>query len=60
MATISKRDPRRASPGRSIDVSISRLRKKIESAPEDPRIIRTVRNSGYVFAVPVAPEYASP
>ncbi len=45
---------------RSIDVSISRLRKKIESAPEDPRIIRTVRNSGYVFAVPVAPEYASP
>lgn len=43
---------------RSIDVSISRLRKKIEAMPEDPRIIRTVRNSGYVFAVPVTPEYA--
>ncbi len=45
---------------RSIDVSISRLRKKIETMPEDPRFIRTVRNSGYVFAVPVAPEYAAP
>jgi two-component system OmpR family response regulator len=44
---------------RSIDVSISRLRKKIETMPEDPRIIRTVRNSGYVFAVPVEPEYAA-
>lgn len=34
---------------RSIDVQISRLRKKIETDPKDPRRIKTVRGGGYVF-----------
>lgn len=35
---------------RSIDVRIARLRKKIEDAPDNPRYIRTVWGSGYLFA----------
>jgi two-component system OmpR family response regulator len=35
---------------RSIDVQVSRLRRKIEEDPGDPEIIRTVRNVGYLFA----------
>ncbi len=35
---------------RSIDVQVSRLRRKIEEDPGDPEIIRTVRNVGYIFA----------
>lgn len=38
---------------RSIDAQISRLRRKIEANPQSPRIIRTMRNEGYVFAVTV-------
>jgi len=34
---------------RSIDVQVSRLRRKIEEDPGDPEIIRTVRNVGYMF-----------
>ncbi|MHA3978793.1 response regulator [Halovulum sp. GXIMD14794] len=34
---------------RSIDIRISRLRKKIERNPQKPSIIRTVRGIGYVF-----------
>lgn len=34
---------------RSIDIRISRLRRKIELNPEKPGIIRTVRGIGYVF-----------
>ncbi|MFV2058473.1 MAG: winged helix-turn-helix domain-containing protein, partial [Thiohalomonadales bacterium] len=34
---------------RSIDVQLSRLRKKIEIDPKNPQIIKTVRNGGYVF-----------
>lgn len=34
---------------RSIDIRISRLRRKIEVNPEKPRIIRTVRGLGYVY-----------
>jgi len=34
---------------RSIDLRISRLRRKIESNPEKPETIRTVRGIGYVF-----------
>ncbi|WP_020680314.1 response regulator [Marinobacterium rhizophilum] len=34
---------------RSIDIRIARLRRKIESDPERPRCIRTVRGSGYMF-----------
>ena len=34
---------------RSIDIRISRLRRKIERNPEKPSVIRTVRGIGYVF-----------
>ncbi len=35
---------------RSIDVSISRLRKKLESDPGNPTLIKTIRNVGYILA----------
>jgi two-component system OmpR family response regulator len=34
---------------RSIDVQVSRLRRKIETDPQDPALIKTVRNGGYSF-----------
>jgi two-component system OmpR family response regulator len=46
---------RDASPfDRSIDVQLSRLRRKIEPDSKNPVIIKTVRNGGYIFAVDVA------
>ncbi|MBV8185949.1 MAG: response regulator [Alphaproteobacteria bacterium] len=38
---------------RSIDILISRLRRKIEADPKEPALIRTVRNGGYVLSVAV-------
>jgi DNA-binding response OmpR family regulator len=38
---------------RSIDVRVLRLRRKLEIDPKAPRLIRTERGVGYVFAVPV-------
>lgn len=38
---------------RSIDTLIARLRKKIEGDTEHPRLIKTVRGVGYVFAADV-------
>ncbi len=38
---------------RSIDVRISRLRRKIESDPQNPRIIKTVYGAGYMFSAAV-------
>ncbi|WP_329743366.1 response regulator [Dyella sp. A6] len=38
---------------RSIDVKISRIRRKIETNVRSPEVIRTVRNSGYIFTLPV-------
>ena len=38
---------------RSIDVQILRLRRKIEVDPATPKLIRTERGAGYVFATPV-------
>lgn len=35
---------------RSVDVLVSRLRRKIESDPQHPTIIKTVRSDGYLFA----------
>lgn len=35
---------------RSIDVLISRLRKKIEATPDRPQLIKTVRGAGYTLA----------
>ena len=37
---------------RSIDIRITRLRRKIEDDPENPRTIRTVRGAGYMFVPP--------
>ena len=34
---------------RSIDVMITRLRKKIEMNPKNPKFLQTIRGSGYVF-----------
>jgi len=34
---------------RSIDILVSRLRRKIEAVPHDPSIIKTVRSGGYLF-----------
>jgi len=34
---------------RSIDIRISRLRRKIETNPQKPRIIKTVRGIGYIY-----------
>ena len=39
---------------RSIDLRVSRLRRRLEDHARDPRYIRTVRNEGYVFAMPVS------
>jgi two-component system OmpR family response regulator len=38
---------------RSIDVALSRLRRKIEADPTKPALIKTVRNAGYMFATTV-------
>lgn len=38
---------------RAIDVQVSRLRRKLESASSETELIKTVRNEGYVFATPV-------
>jgi two-component system, OmpR family, response regulator len=38
---------------RSIDVQVLRLRRKLESDPSAPRLIRTERGVGYAFAASV-------
>ncbi len=38
---------------RSIDVRISRLRRKLELDPQNPRLIKTVYGAGYLFAAAV-------
>ncbi len=39
---------------RSIDTQVSRLRKKLEVDPHEPRIIQTVWGGGYMLATPVS------
>jgi two-component system OmpR family response regulator len=34
---------------RSIDIQVSRLRRKIEPGDGPPRLLKTVRGAGYVF-----------
>jgi two-component system OmpR family response regulator len=34
---------------RSIDVQVSRLRRKVEPDPKEPTMIKTVRSGGYIF-----------
>ncbi|HZP65405.1 MAG TPA: response regulator transcription factor, partial [Rudaea sp.] len=41
---------------RAIDVQIGRLRRKIETDPARPEIIKSVRGAGYVFAARVSRE----
>jgi two-component system OmpR family response regulator len=38
---------------RSVDVQVSRLRRKIEPDPKTPSMIVTVRGDGYEFTQPV-------
>ncbi|GLK48439.1 DNA-binding response regulator [Brevundimonas intermedia] len=38
---------------RSIDIQVSRLRRKLGDHPREPRLIRTVRNAGYLFTADV-------
>ncbi len=38
---------------RSIDVRISRIRRKLESDPQNPKIIKTVYGAGYMFTAAV-------
>jgi two-component system OmpR family response regulator len=42
-----------ASTDRSVDITVSRLRQKIENDPHDPVLIQTVRSAGYVFSAKV-------
>jgi two-component system OmpR family response regulator len=42
-------------PGRNVDVHVSKLRHRIEADPEQPDFIRTVRGEGYIFAASVTP-----
>jgi two-component system, OmpR family, response regulator len=39
---------------RSIDVQVSRLRRKVEADPVEPQLIKTVRSEGYIFTADVA------
>ena len=39
---------------RSIDTQVSRLRKKLERDPSDPKIIKTVWGGGYMFTPAVS------
>ncbi len=39
---------------RSIDIRITRLRRKVEADPDNPLAIRTVRGAGYMFVPPAA------
>ena len=39
---------------RSIDTQVSRLRKKLERDPAEPRIIKTIWGGGYMFAAAVS------
>jgi two-component system OmpR family response regulator len=38
---------------RSIDLLVSRLRRRLREDPREPRLIKTVRNGGYVFCADV-------
>jgi len=39
---------------RSIDIRVTRIRKKVESDPAKPAVIKTVRGAGYMFVPPKA------
>ncbi|HEY9111622.1 MAG TPA: winged helix-turn-helix domain-containing protein, partial [Rhodanobacteraceae bacterium] len=39
---------------RAIDVQIGRLRRKVESDPANPELIKSVRGAGYLFSARVS------
>jgi two-component system OmpR family response regulator len=41
---------------RAIDVQIGRLRRKIETDPSQPRLLKAIRGTGYMFAEKVVKE----
>jgi len=45
--TLAQRQPERSASERSVDVEIARLRRKIETDPDAPRYLQTVRGHGY-------------
>ncbi|SME97151.1 two-component system, OmpR family, response regulator [Tistlia consotensis] len=45
---------------RSIDVHVSRLRRKIEADPQRPELIKTIRNEGYFFSPRVEADGGAP
>ena len=48
---------REAAPSeRSVDILISRLRRKLERDPKDPELLQTIRSSGYLFSPEVVSE----
>jgi two-component system phosphate regulon response regulator OmpR len=49
--TLAQRDPERSASERSVDVEIARLRRKIETDPNAPRYLQTVRGHGYRLLV---------
>ena len=53
MDLVYENDP--AAFDRTIDVRIGRLRKKLGDEPVNPRFIKTIRNSGYIFVARVTP-----
>ncbi|TLG72816.1 response regulator transcription factor [Methylocystis sp. B8] len=48
---LAQRDPERNASERSVDVEIARLRRKIETDPNAPRYLQTVRGQGYRLLV---------
>ena len=45
---------------RTIDTLVRRLRRKIEADPENPRLIKTVHGTGYLFSGPAAADDNKP
>jgi two-component system OmpR family response regulator len=41
---------------RSVDILVSRLRRKLERDPRDPELLQTIRSSGYLFSPEVTHE----
>jgi two-component system phosphate regulon response regulator OmpR len=35
--------------GRAVDIQVTRLRRKIEADPREPRFLHTVRGRGYIL-----------
>ena len=51
-AAVDRMDLARASAdptGRAVDIQVTRLRRKIEADPTNPRYLRTVRGVGYML-----------